>query len=113
MMKNKTKNISVIEQFEFADIFKVEMINGKKKINRWGFFVEQEDGTIAIYRPDVKVCDPDDLPFVYDDYGPGSIEIVAAEEVTTFLNSLGNICGIAGHAVSEFTDCGWYYDTLI
>jgi hypothetical protein len=97
---------------EMNDIFKIEMVDGKKRVSRWGFFVNQGNGTYAVYKPEKPVCTVDEL-FMIEEDGPGAIDIVEEDEISMFLDEIGgNLHGIPAAEVSLFTPCGWYYDTI-
>jgi hypothetical protein len=106
MMKDK------IQEMEMNEIFKVEVVNGKKQVSRWGFYADQGDGTYAIYKPEKPVCSVDAL-FMIEEDGPGAIDIVGESEIAKFLNEIGELRGIPAAEVSLFTPCGWYYDTIV
>ena len=110
-MKTMTNNKNMIKKLEMADIFHVESVDGKKRVSRWGFYADQGDGTYAIYRPENPVCEIEDLLYVDED-GPGAIDIVEANEIDKFLSAVGDIHGIPAEEVSQFTACGWYYDSV-
>lgn len=109
-MKTVVKNI--IEAVELAEIFQVEVVDGQKRVNRWGFFVNHGDGTCAVYKPKRPICHVDEY-FMIEEDGPGDILTVDRSEINNFLSEIGNeLQGIAGSEVSAFTPCGWYYDTI-
>ena len=112
-MKSMIKTDSLVKKLEMADIFRVEMADGKKRISRWGFYADQGDGTYAIYRPENPVCDINALLYVEDEDGPGAIDIVDEKEIHMFLDTIGNVHGIPAADVSDRTACGWYYDTIV
>ena len=109
-MNVKMNNKEVANLIEMADIFKVEKVNGSKQIRRWGFFANQYDGTYAIYKPEIAVCNIGDSVV---DEEPGMIQVVEKEEIYGFIDSLGNIAGLPFMAVNDNTACGWYYDTIV
>lgn len=112
-MKTMIKNNSMLKAMEMAEIFKVEMVDGVKCVNRFGFYADQRDGTCAVYKPEIPVCHVDEF-FGIEEDGPGDIEIVNTNEIVSFLNEIGKeIEGIPAHEVSLFTPCGWYYDTIV
>lgn len=110
-MKTIIKN--EIIDMEMADIFKVEMVDGKKCVSRWGFFADQGDGTCAIYKPEISVCGVDELYMIEED-GPAAIDIVDKNDIAEFLNGIRDeLTGIPAAEVSMFTPCGWYFDTIV
>ena len=112
-MKTVTKNNKMIRALEMAEIFKVEVVDGVKRVSRWGFFANQNDGTYAVYKPERPICDVDELYGIEED-GPGAIDIVDSEEINAFLHEIErNLRGLPTAEVSMFTPCGWYYDTII
>ena len=111
MMRSITKN--EIIAMEMNDIFQIEMIDGKKRVSRWGFYADQGDGTYAVYKPEIPVCSVDELYMIEED-GPAAIEIFEEVEIAEFLQGIhGEIQGIPAAEVSLFTPCGWYYDTIV
>lgn len=110
-MKTKMNIEQKVKNMEMADIFEVTMVGGHKMVNRWGFFVDQGDGTYAVYKPQKPTCKASEL-FMIEEDEPGPILIVSANEVNEFIGSK-NIQGIAAMEVSDFTACGWYYDTIV
>lgn len=110
-MKTITNN--TIKAMEMNDLFKVEIVDGKKRVSRWGFYADQGDGTYAVYKPEKAVCGVDEL-FMIEEDGPAAIDIVDKNEIVEFLEDIrGNLRGIPAAEVSLFTPCGWYYDTLV
>lgn len=110
-MKLMTK--ATIKAMEMNDLFKIEIVDGKKRVSRWGFYADQGDGTYAVYKPEKPVCEVDEL-FMIEEDGPGAIDIVGANDIAEFLEEIrGELRGIPAAEVSLFTPCGWYYDTLV
>lgn len=110
---NGIKTSVIISNLEMTDLFKVEMVNGQKVVNRWGFFVNQMDGTYAIYKPENTVVDIDDSVITGEE-NLGSIKVVSAKVLFTFIDSIKkDLKGISGIELNSETPCGWYYDTLI
>lgn len=111
-MKTKSASQDILKTLDMADLFQVEMVNGTKRVSRWGFFAKQDDGNYVIYKPEKPVCGVDEL-FMIDENGPGAIEIVSKNEIEAFVNEIANeLKGVPAFSVSEKTPCGWYYDTL-
>ena len=106
---NTIKDIGrTVREYECASFFKIEVVNGKKKINRFGFFAEQPDGQFAIYKPDHIMVDighdlsTDEL---------GSIDVVSVYDICDFIESIHDeMLEIAWDAITDKTPCGWYYD---
>ena len=110
---NTVREKTMIKKLEMAEIFNIEVVNGVKRVSRWGFFANQGDGTYAIYRPETPVCSVDEF-FMIEEDGPGAIDIITKNELNDFLAQIKDeIQGIAGMEVSRFTPCGWYYDTIV
>lgn len=110
--KMKVKNNINIETLDMKDIFKIELVDGKKRVSRWGFFAKQKDGSYAIFKPETAVCAPNEL-FDIEDDGPGCIQIVNRNEIQSFVNAISHtVRGVPAMNVNDRFPCGWYYDTL-
>jgi hypothetical protein len=110
IVNEKMRNCeNVARKVEMADLFRIEQIDGKKRINRWGFFAKEMDG-YAVYRPENPVVAiGQEIP---DEDGPGAIDMLSECELYEFLASIGEIKPIAMINVTVNTACGWYYDTM-
>jgi hypothetical protein len=111
-MKTAVNN-NLIQTLEMSDIFEIEIVNNKKRVSRWGFFAKLKGDQYAIYRPERPICQVHEL-FMIEEDGPGTIEIVSKDEIQRFVSAIGgNINGVVGMEVSDFTPCGWYYDKIV
>ena len=93
---------------EMADIFKVEVKDGKKKVHRWGFYVKEGNGDYAIYTPTQIEYLAGEKPAIEDE--PGDIHMVKTSAISTFLSEIkGDLRHMDLAAVTPQTECGWYY----
>jgi hypothetical protein len=67
MIKTRENVKAMINAIGMSEIFKIEVVDGTKRINRWGFFAHQSDGTYAVYRPATPVMSFDTMFEMYDD----------------------------------------------
>ena len=101
---------NLIQELSMADIFQVKMVDGKKVIERLGFFVREEDG-YALFEPMRKIYNMNES--IYDDEEPGDIQMLSEAEFITMLEPMiNNIQPVAYLDVDENTACGWYFDTI-
>lgn len=110
MEKTRTYQ-QLIQELNMTDIFQVKVVDGKKIIDRLGFFV-REGNEYALFEPMRKVYDVKES--IYDDEdGPGDIKILSQSELIAILEPMvNNIQPIAYIDVDENTACGWYFDTI-
>ena len=104
----KIKNDALAAKLEFAELLLIQKINGKKEINRWGFFAKEDDDHYAVYKPAYPIVEIGDMIPMEDD--PGAIMTFTTEELHEFLGSI-DIKPIAWGDIDGRTACGWYYDT--
>jgi len=99
-------------ELEFAQIFKVKEDCGRKKIHCYGFFVDQGNGTFAIYRPEKRVISISHWPNELDAFG--TIEIVPAAMIYDFINEIAeDAIEVSWRDINKNTPNGWYYDKLV
>jgi hypothetical protein len=102
-------NEGAINSLEYAELFEV---TADKTVNRWGFFARQEDGTYAIYKPQVSSFKIGTYGFENEfDMEPGAIiDGVEESEIRDFIDGLDTIYKKSLRQCNKNTAKGWYYD---
>lgn len=110
MEKTRTYQ-QLIQELNMTDIFQVKMVDGKKIIDRLGFFM-REGNEYVLFEPIKKIYDLKES-FYDDDEGPGDIKTLSQAQFMELLEPMvNNIQPIAYIDVDENTACGWYFDTI-